>query len=351
MVEKDQFKITEQEAELYDRQIRLWGLDAQKRLRASRVLVVGMKGLGCEVSKNLVLSGVRSLKMLDHEVVTVEDATSQFLAPRDKVGSNRAEASMDRLQQLNPMVEVSADVANVKDKKEDFFQQFDIVICTTCPKDELVRINSLCRKDNIMFFGGGVYGFYGYTFMDLVQHEYVEEVTSTAPPPKENEEQQENGDGEPTAKKAKAAAEEETKTVKKAMTFVSLAETLKVDWSSELYAKRIKRMDPSFFLLQVMYAFEAETGCAPRPSERAQDLETLKKLRDSTLKTMGVPCEKIKDEMLELLFAELSPVAAIVGGMLGQEVIKAISNKDAPHNNYFFYNPLDSCGVVETIGY
>jgi hypothetical protein len=66
---------------------------------------------------------------------------------------------------------------------------------------------------------------------------------------------------------------------------------------------------------------------------------------------MGVPCEKIKDEMLELLFAELSPVAAIVGGRWGQGVSKAISNKDAPHNNYFFYNPLDSCGVVETIGY
>ena len=61
-------------------------------------------------------------------------------------------------------------------------------------------------------------------------------------------------------------------------------------------------------------------------------------------------------------------MAAIVGGILGQEVlmqcmslkvynsnfaqvIKAISNKDAPHNNYFFYNPLESCGVVETIGY
>ena len=54
---------------------------------------------------------------------------------------------------------------------------------------------------------------------------------------------------------------------------------------------------------------------------------------------------------LGLLFAELAPVAAIVGGILGQEVIKAISNKDAPHNNYFFYNPLESCGVVETIGY
>merc|ERR1719203_64786 len=279
-----------------------------------------MKGLGCEVSKNLVLSGVRSLKMLDHEVVTVEDATSQFLAPRDKVGSNRAEASMERLQQLNPMVEVTADTANVKDKAAEFFKDFDIVICTTCSKEELVRINSLCRKDNIMFFGGGVYGFYGYTFMDLVQHEYVEEVVNNTAT-KEKEEQ-ENGDkGEPAAKKAKPA-EEETKTVKKAMTFVSLAETLKVDWSSELYSKRIRRMDPSFFLLHVLFAFRAEMGHNPRASARDGDLKKLQQLRDSTLAKLVVPTTKIPDEMLGLLFAELAPVAAIVGGILGQEVIK-----------------------------
>ncbi len=79
--------------------------------------------------------------------------------------------------------------------------------------------------------------------------------------------------------------------------------------------------------------------------------------------------------MLPLLFSELGPVAAIVGksksmitkknreragiifkflfsgGILGQEVIKVISNKDAPHNNFFLFNPLESAGVVECIGY
>lgn len=40
-----------------------------------------------QVAKNLVLSGINSLKMVDPANVTEEDATSQFLAPRDKVGS------------------------------------------------------------------------------------------------------------------------------------------------------------------------------------------------------------------------------------------------------------------------
>jgi len=337
-------QISEQEAELYDRQIRLWGLDAQKRLRSARVCVLGMSGLGCEVSKNLVLSGVKELKMVDNKLVSEQDATSQFLAPRDKLGENRAEASLQRLQQLNPMVDVTADTAVSKDKDAGFFKNFDIVVATNCTKDELIRINSICRAEKVLFYAGDVFGFFGFSFMDLISHEYVEEVTQQV------EQEGDGGDGEPSSKKQKTT-EMETKSVKKAMTFVSLAETLKVDWSTELYAKRIRRMDPSFFLLQVLFNFQSETGFTPRPHEREVDLAKLKEMRDKTLEKLSVPVTKISDDMLDLLFAELSPVCAIVGGVLAQEVIKAISNKDAPHNNYFFYNPLESCGVVETIGY
>jgi hypothetical protein len=46
------------EAELYDRQIRLWGATAQKRLQSSSILVFGMNALGAEIAKNAVLAGV-----------------------------------------------------------------------------------------------------------------------------------------------------------------------------------------------------------------------------------------------------------------------------------------------------
>lgn len=344
MVEQNKTNITEDEAKLYDRQIRLWGLDAQKRLRSSRVCVLGMGGLGCEVVKNLVLSGIKELRMVDGRKVTEQDATSQFLAPRDEVGKNRAEASLNRVQQLNPMVEVAADTSNSETKDAEFFQKYDVVVATACSQTELVRINSICRAAKILFYAGDVFGFFGFSFMDLVSHSFVEDVTVPVQSATEAD------SVEPAAKKQKTT-ETETKSVRKEMAFVSLAETLKVDWSSEQYAKRVKRMDPSFFLLQVLFAFQSEFGHSPRAAARQEDLARLLKCRDSTLAKLAVPATKITDQMLGLLFAELAPVAAIVGGVLGQEVIKAISNKDAPHNNYFFYNPLESCGVVECIGY
>ena len=157
-------------------------------------------------------------------------------------------------------------------------------------------------------------------------------------------------DGPSPAKKAKKE-EEETKMVKKSMDFVPLDKALNVDWSQESYSKRIRRMDPSYFVLQILMEFQSREGCSPRSQMRDEDMKLLSSLRESIISKYSLPENKIPEDILPMLFSELSPVAAIIGGVLGQEVIKVISNKDAPHNNFFLYNPLESCGVVETIGF
>lgn len=80
--------ITEDEAALYDRQIRLWGIDAQKRLINSRVCLVNIQGLGAEIAKNLVLSGINSLLIIDSNNVTQDDFNSNFLIDRKLLGEN-----------------------------------------------------------------------------------------------------------------------------------------------------------------------------------------------------------------------------------------------------------------------
>ena len=316
-------------------------MDAQKRLRAARVLVAGMRGLGNEVAKNLVLAGVNSMTILDHEKMTKEDCISSFLAPTEEVGKNRAQASLERLKQRNPMVEVTADPDNLEVKEESFFKNFDVVIVTNYPKDVCLKVNKICRSNDIKFFAGDIFGFFGYSFMDLIKHEYVEEEVKT---------QEAKDDSGPSAAKKAKVEEEETKMVKKSMDFVELEKALNVDWSQDSYAKRIRRMDPSYFILQILMEFQSREGCSPRAEMRAEDMKLLTSLKESITSKYGLPEKKIPDEILPMLFAELSPVAAIVGGVLGQEVIKVISNKDSPHNNFFLYNPLESCGVVECIG-
>jgi ubiquitin-like 1-activating enzyme E1 A len=61
---------------LYDRQIRLWGAQAQERIRNAHILLVSLRALGTEIAKNLTLAGISSLTIVDDEPVTEEDLGS-----------------------------------------------------------------------------------------------------------------------------------------------------------------------------------------------------------------------------------------------------------------------------------
>ncbi|XP_014774405.1 SUMO-activating enzyme subunit 1 [Octopus bimaculoides] len=336
-------RLSEDEAALYDRQIRLWGLEAQKRLRAAKVLLVGLSGLGAEVAKNIVLSGINSLTLLDHKKVTEEDRCNQFLVSRDDVGRNRAEASQEATQKLNPLVKITVDTSNVDDKPDTFFQQFNVICITSSCRNALCRINKLCHEHNIKFFATDAFGYFGFMFSDLGSHEFAEEIPK--PKPKETEESE---NGEPKEKRAKIAME--TVVVKNSSEFVRFESALKFDWSTEENQKRLKRTAKVYFIMQVMLKFLERHGRHPSVKSKTSDMEELMKLRTEVLESLSVKQEVLTDYFVSHCFAELCPVSAIVGGVLSQEIIKAVSQKDKPHNNFFFFDGINGTGLVEQIG-
>ncbi|XP_078000859.1 SUMO-activating enzyme subunit 1-like isoform X2 [Glandiceps talaboti] len=341
MVEPENDTITEDEAALYDRQIRLWGLDAQKRLRASSMLLVGLKGVGAEVCKNVVLCGLKSLTLLDHTTVGEEDAFSQFLVSRDSIGKNRAEASHERTKELNPNVEIIVDTANVKDKPKEFFLKFDLVCLTCCDCETLLKINEICHDNGIKFLATDVFGYYGYMFSDLGEHDYVEEKTKiNKPDPKAKDD---------TNKKQKAE-EIETVMVKKCAKFCCLKDAFTVDWSAEKASKSLKRLSNVYFLTQIFLKFREVYNRDPSSNHVQEDSSNLIKLKDDVLKSLQVDTAKVGDDFTKFCMGELSPVCAVVGGIVGQEVIKAFSGKDAPHNNFFFFDGVEGSGIVDQIG-
>ncbi|XP_028320241.1 SUMO-activating enzyme subunit 1 [Gouania willdenowi] len=342
-IEKEDPVISEEEAAQYDRQIRLWGLDAQKRLRGSRVLLAGLGGLGAEVAKNLILAGVKKLTLLDHEKVTEDSCRAQFLVPVTAQGQNRAQASLERAQNLNPMVEVQADTDKVEDKPDDFFLQFDAVCLTGCSKDLMVRVDQLCSQHNIKVFCGDIHGYYGYMFSNLgKEYSYVEEkpkVVKAAP---------DSSDG-PEAKKAKVDPNETTM-VKKTASFCSLKEALEVDWTSEKTKAGLKKTPLDYFMLHVLLKFRTDKGRDPDPLAFPEDSLVLKQIRDDVLEAKTLSSDLLSDDFISYCFSEMSPVCAVVGGVLGQEVVKALSQRDAPHRNFFFFDGRKGNGVVDYFG-
>lgn len=323
-------ELTDHEAELYDRQIRLWGLESQKRLRAAKVLLIGLNGFGAEIAKNIILAGVKAVTLLDHRNITDEDKCSQFFVAHSDIGKNRAEASLRRAQDLNSMVIVETDTDNVDDKPDDYFAKFDVVCATECTITQLKSINAACRKHNVKFFAGDVWGTFGYTFADLISHEYVEDVVQTK--------KVELTDDVPLQKEK---FESITVTEKHTDTFVPFEYVLNVKKSS------LPRESEIYYMMLIMLNYREKYGKDPLPSERySKNFQTE---AEAVIKKYDLD-GKIDRLVQGDIYAQVSPVCAIVGGVMGQEIIKTVSQKGVPHNNLFIFNPETLCGKILRLG-
>lgn len=79
--------LTADETALYDRQIRIWGVEGQKQIQSSRFLVAGLRGLSAEICKNVALAGVGEIVLLDDELVSQHDLAANFMVRPTDVGS------------------------------------------------------------------------------------------------------------------------------------------------------------------------------------------------------------------------------------------------------------------------
>ncbi|XP_008555088.1 SUMO-activating enzyme subunit 1 [Microplitis demolitor] len=318
--------LTDAEAELYDRQIRLWGLESQKRLRMARVLLIGMNGFSAEVAKNIILAGVKSVTFLDHRNVDVGDSCSQFFVTRKDIGTNRATASIPRAQNLNPMVKVTADEDHVDSKDDEYFKDFDVICASECTITQLKKLNDICRNYGVKFFAGDVWGTFGYTFSDLIIHEYVMEVVQTR-------KTKETGTDKPKI-------ESTIVNVRNEETFVPIHKILD--------ATKLPKDTETYYLFQVLLNYREKHRRDPLPNERDCNVLLAEARAIIEKNNLG---DKMNYLLEGDLYAQTSPTCAIIGGIMGQEIIKTVSQKEPPHNNLFLFNPHTMCGKVVQLGY
>jgi len=105
MQQQEEVKI---DTNLYSRQIGTFGIETMGKLIKMKVLIVGMRGLGVETAKNLILAGPQSVTIYDPTPVAWGDLSSNFYTREEHVGKvSRAQASYEKLQELNPYVKVT----------------------------------------------------------------------------------------------------------------------------------------------------------------------------------------------------------------------------------------------------
>lgn len=101
----------------YNRQIVLRGFDfdGQEKLKASRVLVVGLGGLGCAAAQYLAAAGVGQMTLLDFDTVSLSNLQRQTLHSDATLGQPKVESARASLQNINPHVQFTCINAQLND--------------------------------------------------------------------------------------------------------------------------------------------------------------------------------------------------------------------------------------------
>lgn len=150
-------ELNDEEMLRYNRQIVLRGFDfdGQERLKASRVLIVGLGGLGCAASQYLASAGVGHLTLLDFDRVSSSNLQRQVLHGEAQVGMAKVASAQARLRAINSLISIEAIDARLTDQQLGVQIAAHQLVVDCCDNVETrEQLNRLCHADKIPLVSG-----------------------------------------------------------------------------------------------------------------------------------------------------------------------------------------------------
>ncbi|SCU83629.1 LADA_0C12596g1_1 [Lachancea dasiensis] len=303
---------------------------AQARMRNAKVLLIHLGALGAEITKNLVLSGVGSLSLIDDSDVSSQDLDSQFFLGKAEVGTKRLVAAAPRIQDMNSRVELTIDTEHFGSKPDAYYQQFDLVIGTDLTSAEIIKINAITRRFNLPLFVAGLNGLSGYIFVDLIEFDATDEKLKSSVPTALGSVSQNRR----ITEVVEHYNEEQKKTFETIVTRNTYTPFEKVlregTFKGKLTRRQLKRLTNAVPLTLALFEYPDGVG-EVTPA-------TLKEKALAKFVQLGLPTDQLQqiyvDQFAEQAGLEFAPVAAVIGGAVAQDVINILGKKQSPLNNF-----------------
>uniref|UniRef100_A0A8C4XK41 SUMO-activating enzyme subunit 2 n=2 Tax=Falco TaxID=8952 RepID=A0A8C4XK41_FALTI len=129
----------------------------------ARLLVVGAGGIGCELLKDLVLTGFSNIDVIDLDTIDVSNLNRQFLFQKKHVGRSKSQVAKESVLQFYPEANIIAyhDSIMNPDYNVEFFRQFTLVMNALDNRAARNHVNRMCLAADVPLIESGTAGYLG----------------------------------------------------------------------------------------------------------------------------------------------------------------------------------------------
>jgi ubiquitin-like 1-activating enzyme E1 B len=129
----------------------------------SKILVVGAGGIGCEILKNLALSGIQDIEIIDLDTIDVSNLNRQFLFRKEHVGKSKAVVARESILSFNSNISIKAYHDSIFNQEYgiNFFKRFNLVLNALDNRAARNHVNRMCLAADVALIESGTAGYSG----------------------------------------------------------------------------------------------------------------------------------------------------------------------------------------------
>lgn len=154
--------------ERYEKQIILKniGLKGQKKIFNSKILIIGMGGLGCPLLTYLAASGVGTLGIVDHDKVELNNLNRQTLFSINDIGSYKVDQAKNKIIKLNNKIKIKTFKKKINSQNiKSILKNYDIICDGTDNYETRYLINDQCKKNKKILISAAISQFGGHLYI------------------------------------------------------------------------------------------------------------------------------------------------------------------------------------------
>ncbi len=159
--------LNKSQIERFSRQLVLKNIGAkgQKKILSSKVLIIGVGGLGCPAAENLVRAGIGTIGLIDNDVVNLSNIHRQSLFNSKDIKKSKVSVAAQRLKEINPLTKIKTYKLRLnKNNIINIFKNYEIIIDGSDNFKTKFLINDYCIKLKKKLVSGAISKFDGHIF-------------------------------------------------------------------------------------------------------------------------------------------------------------------------------------------